>query len=152
MFTELYNCSLQSQDIMSSAWIIYVVPLVILFFGRCISDFIWINYALSLETVQLLRDKNIQQRPAGLCTLFVFLIMTCSSYFNVLFHYQHYELWLLTTHGAVLSLGIWGTFDITLYLIKDEWNFRLMCADILYGVASNTVLIFFCAWILRGNQ
>jgi uncharacterized membrane protein len=128
---------------MSNAFTLYAAPLLLLFFGRVALDAVYFQCVipdLLPSTVRQIsgQDMVASRKKYGLLT---FVILTASSYFNVLFHHAHYGLGTLTAQGALLSLAIWSTFDLMVFIMFEAWTARLVLVDTVYGVASNTVLI-----------
>ena len=74
---------------MSNAFTLYVAPLLVLFLGRIALDAIYFQYVIPdvlPDTVRAISGQDLvaSRKKYGLLT---FLILTASSYFNVLFHH-----------------------------------------------------------------
>ena len=136
---------------MADAWTLYVGPLTILFVGRIFFDALYFSCAvpnLLPDTVRKISGQDLvaSRKNIGLLT---FVILTASSYFNVLFHHDHYGLGVLTAQGALLSLAIWSTFDLMVYIMFEAWTAEIVALDVLYGTGSNTLLIFFAGLCVK---
>ena len=128
---------------MSNAFTLYVAPLLVLFLGRIALDAIYFQCVIPdvlPDTVRAISGQDIvaSRKKYGLLT---FVILAASSYFNVLFHHAHYGLGTLTAQGALLSLAVWSTFDLMVFIMFEAWTAKLAVLDTVYGTASNAALI-----------
>ena len=130
---------------------IWVAPFLILFFGRLAVDYVYFGFLvpeLLTNTVSKISSRGIVKDRLWL-GYFSFFILTVGVYFNVMFHYQHYSVLVLTLQGALYSLAVWSTFNFMNFILFDGWEVRMVVTDTLWGTVTNTVLVCITAFVMK---
>lgn len=130
---------------------IWVAPFLILFFGRLALDYVYFRFIvhrLLNKTVFKISNGGIVQERLWLGSI-SFLILTVGVYFNVMFHYQHYSVLILTLQGALYSLAVWSTFNFMNFILFDGWELQMVMTDTSYGTVTNTALVCITAFVMK---
>lgn len=130
---------------------IWVAPFLILFFGRLALDYVYFRYIvpkLLNKTVLKISNGSIVQERLWFGSI-SFIILTVGVYFNVMFHYQHYSVLVLTLQGALYSLAVWSTFNLMNFILFEGWELEMVMTDTLWGTGTNTGLVCITAFVMK---
>lgn len=120
---------------MTSAYVFCIIYAII--------DIIYLNLSKNayFPVIAKIQNKQVNVRMLGFILAYVSMII--GWYFLVSKHINNnddYKNTLLL--GLMYGIAVYGTFNFTLYAIFDDWNFKILMRDLLWGCICSTILTY----------